>query len=131
MSQFAHGLHLIRVAAFSYLCAEIPLCIVLADDRDFWAFIAVTKTVLEVDTLFRSDATRARTVSRRAWKLKGSPTNQASSHHPSFLNGVDPADTTKFADAYHWQTLYEAEPNMGGTARRDIGAKNDADVARS
>jgi hypothetical protein len=58
------------------------------------------------------------------FELKGS------SHHPNYLNGVDPADTTKFADAYHWQTLYEAEPIMGGTARRDIGAKNDADVAR-
>jgi hypothetical protein len=154
MSQFVHRLPLI--VAFSYLRAEIPHRIVLPDDWDFWAFIAVTETVLEVGTLFRSNATRARTVSRRAFgnhDAQGSPTNQVnayemrtfiffgfilicfelkvSSRHPNFLNGVDPADTTKFADAYHWQTLYEAEPNMGGTDRRDIGAKNDADVARS
>ena len=51
ISQFVCGLPLI--AAFTPLRVELPYCIATAGDQDFGAFIALTETVLELDTIFR------------------------------------------------------------------------------
>ena len=52
ISQFVRGLPFI--AAFTPLRADIPHRIATAGDQDFGAFITLTETVLELDTIFRT-----------------------------------------------------------------------------
>ena len=54
ISQFVRGLPLI--AAFTPLRADLPHRVAGAGDQDFGAFLALTETVLELDTIFRTSS---------------------------------------------------------------------------
>ena len=52
LNQFVHGLP--NIAAFNTLWADLQNHVTAAGDRDFGAFVSLTETTLELDSIFRS-----------------------------------------------------------------------------
>jgi hypothetical protein len=88
ISQFVRGLPLI--AAFTPLRADLPHRVAGAGDQDFGAFLALTETVMELDTIFRTSSLVHNPRSNRTPAATQPPSAPSTSSNSSAPSAPDP-----------------------------------------